>query len=77
MQNLSLQLLVISVGGIKRKYSLPPKNKGSLICMGCTRNGCALVNLSHAQSWGFHMYVPISDDFGVFGRYICQYEISM
>lgn len=32
MQNLSLQLLVISVGGIKRKYSLPPKIK-LLICM--------------------------------------------
>lgn len=69
MQNLSLQLLVISVGGIERKYSWPPENKGShMHGMHEKWLTCALVILSHAQSWDFHMYVPISDDFGVFGK---------
>ena len=66
---------------VKERNTVGPLKIKVLMCMGCTRNATSVPRctyLPNAQSWGLRMYVPISDDFGVFGRmHISQPQISM
>lgn len=66
---------------VKERNTVGPLKIKVLICMGCTRNTMPVpwcTYLSNAQSWNLRMYVPISDDFGVFVRmHISQPQISM